>query len=54
LVSADVKIKTSAEVYDAFDRGDIAAILSAITPNSAVAKIQRQDVASRRSVRPGS
>jgi uncharacterized protein len=30
-VSADVKIKTIAQVYDAFGRGDVAAILDAVT-----------------------
>jgi hypothetical protein len=30
-MSADVKIKTIAEVYEAFGRGDVAAILDAVT-----------------------
>ena len=30
-MSADVKIKTIAQVYDAFGRGDVAAILDAVT-----------------------
>jgi uncharacterized protein len=30
-VSADVKIKTITQVYDAFGRGDVAAILDAVT-----------------------
>ena len=30
-MSADVKIKTIAQVYDAFGRGDVAAILAAVT-----------------------